>query len=120
MIELGNPCNLATSKTNTSTTELVVKGRFRGRRYAYLDNLSTTTSITTNPCELGRPVMKSREISSQTTLRIGRCHGNPNWRHSLIFVMRTYVTLTNVCHDSLFHSFPKEVGRNKLIHLIKT
>lgn len=71
MMDLGNPCSLATSQMNTSATVWAVYGCFKERKWAYFDKRSTITSITSNPWERGKPEMKSKDISPQTTSKIG-------------------------------------------------
>lgn len=58
--------------TNRAATVLAVKGCDRARKWLYLLNLSTTTRMVSKPLEEGRPTKKSREMSSQIRLGIGR------------------------------------------------
>jgi hypothetical protein len=45
-------------------------------KYAYLNNLSTTTRITEYMFEIGRPFMKSINIEDQGLSRIGSGYNN--------------------------------------------
>lgn len=71
-MERGKPCNLMISLQNKAATVLAVKGCDRARKWLYLLKLSATTRMVSNPLEEGKPTMKSREISSQIRLGIGR------------------------------------------------
>lgn len=65
------------SLQNRAATILAVKGCDRKRKWQYLLNLSTTTRMVSNPLEEGRPTMKSKEMSSQSRLGIGRGCNRP-------------------------------------------
>jgi hypothetical protein len=60
-----------------SATFLAVYGCFKGIKWPYLDNLSTTTNIASYPLDFGRPVMKSIEMSSQILSGIGKGCNRP-------------------------------------------
>jgi hypothetical protein len=57
---------------NKLATLKAVKLVGRAPKCAPLENLSTTTRMTVKSWEWGRPVMKSRERSSQIAIGIGR------------------------------------------------
>ncbi|BAU02016.1 hypothetical protein VIGAN_11141900 [Vigna angularis var. angularis] len=69
---IGIPCNLITSFTNTAAIDLAVYGCLMGIKCPYLLSLSTTTSIVSNPCDLGNFTTKSILMSSHTALGMGK------------------------------------------------
>ena len=69
-MDLGYPCNLTTSLTNTSTIGLVVYECFHARKCAYLLSLSTTIKITSKHVTLDNPSIKIIDISLYTASRI--------------------------------------------------
>jgi hypothetical protein len=71
-MEVGIPCKRTIFATNVLATEAAVKGCFRGKKRAYLERRSTTTIMTEWSFEMGRPSMKSIEISVQICVGIGR------------------------------------------------
>jgi len=71
-IEAGIPCNLTTSLTKVSATDLAEYGCLRGIKWPYLLSLSTTTKMESYPLDLGNLVIKSMLISSHTAAGIGK------------------------------------------------
>jgi hypothetical protein len=46
-------------------------------KWPYFDNLSTTTKIASYPLDLGKPVIKSKDMSSHIALGMGRGCNKP-------------------------------------------
>lgn len=95
-IETGKPCNLTTSRTDTSAIEVVLYGCFKPKKWAYLDNLSTITNIELAPFDMGNPSMKSIATSSQTRLEMGRGCNSPACDFEMISAVDTQHT---AAHD---------------------
>jgi ribosomal protein L13E len=62
---------------NASATVLALQGLFKGMKWQYFERRSTTTKIVSNPLDLGKPVIKSKETSSQMAVGIGKGWSNP-------------------------------------------
>lgn len=76
-INLGTPYNFTILLTKTSATILPLYYAFNGMKCPNLESLSTTTMIVENPWEIGRLLMKSNEISSQTCCGMGNGCSSP-------------------------------------------
>jgi hypothetical protein len=71
-IELGTPWSLTMWSKKTPVTVVAVYGCPGGRKWAALENLSTTVSMTDQPLTLGSPSMKSIVMSAHTVDDTGR------------------------------------------------
>jgi hypothetical protein len=72
-----HPWSLSTTSNTTWATCLVENGCFSGRKWAYLENLSTITRMELNPSGLGNPYMKFMVISCQAPAGMGSGCNNP-------------------------------------------
>lgn len=71
-IELEMPWSHTTSFEKIIAIDLAVKGCLRHMKCAYLESLSITTNMQSNPWDRGSLVIKSMEMSSHTAPEIGR------------------------------------------------
>ena len=76
-MDLGIPYSLNTFYMKAVATLAVVKGWDNGRKCTYLVSLSTTTKMTSNPWDLGKPSIKSILMSNQGFSRISKGCNNP-------------------------------------------
>jgi len=92
---LGKPCNLIICSKYVCATVAAEKGCAKGRKCAYLLNLSTTIKMESLPLDFGRPSMKSMEMSSQIALGMGRgCNKPAGGDKSGLFLWQTAQALT--------------------------
>lgn len=70
IIEVGIPCRRTMLLTNALATITAVKGCFKGTKWAYFVNRSTTTMMTVYPLKDGNPSMKSIKMSVHIYFRM--------------------------------------------------
>lgn len=90
IIVLGSPCNLTTLSMIALATVGAVNGCFRGMKWPYLVNLSTTTRIALLESDIGNPSMKSIEMSCQAPWGMGNgCKRPAGWESSCLAYWQT-------------------------------
>jgi hypothetical protein len=65
IIASGRPCNLKTLSIKARATWNAVKGCFIGMKWAYLENIPTTTRMQLKFFDVGSPSIKSRLTTCQ-------------------------------------------------------
>jgi len=80
-MEVGMPCSLTTSLTNTYATDLVEYICLRGMKWPYLLRRSTTTKTASFMLDLGSLLMKSMLISFQISVGLGKGWSSPCGEH---------------------------------------
>lgn len=76
-MDWGIPCNLAISATNLVATIDTVKLASKAKKCPYIERLSTTTIMTGFSLTIGKPVIKSKDMSSHTWFGMGKGNSNP-------------------------------------------
>lgn len=77
-------------------------------KWLYLDRLSSITSSTSYPFDLGNPTIKSIDISSCITFGMGRGCNNPTGLVALYFCLwQFHIMPPSLSH--LFHSYPIKI-----------
>lgn len=98
----GIPCNLTMSLTNVCTIWTTINECLVLEKWAYLLSLSTTTIMALTLWDLGKPSMKSMEISSHMRSGISRgCNSPTGLRHFVLFFWQMIQEDTYDC----IHSF---------------
>lgn len=104
-IDIGTPCNRIISLTKISAIDLADYGCLITIKCPYLLNLSTTTSIASNPVDFGKPTIKSMLISSQIALGIGKGCSKPA-REDAWYLLLWYTWHATTNSDFSLHSYP--------------
>uniref|UniRef100_I1QNX0 Uncharacterized protein n=1 Tax=Oryza glaberrima TaxID=4538 RepID=I1QNX0_ORYGL len=76
-MDVGTPWRRTMSVKNARTTVSAVYGCARAMKWAYLEILSTTVSMTVLPATRGKPSTKSMAISDHTAAGTGSGSSNP-------------------------------------------
>lgn len=72
IIEVSMPCTLNIWSMRICANNVRVNGWGRAQKWEYLESLSTTTMITDLFLDVGRPVMKSMDMSIHTDAKRGK------------------------------------------------
>src|ERR1700731_4124075 len=91
-IIFGFPCSFLIVSINAVETVLALNGCVNAQKCAYLVSLSTTTMMTLFPSNLGKPVIKSIETSSQCWLGMDKGCNRP-W---VLIVSTLFCWKTNI------------------------